>query len=103
MQSEAEQGVEEGQYCSFRKIEELEQHGVNRTDIAKLKAGGFHTIEAVAHATQRKLMEVKGISEQKAAKLKEIIKSNQLVAIGFQTATSCLESMKDVIMISTGD
>jgi hypothetical protein len=51
----------------------------------------------------RKLVEVKGISEQKAQKLKETIKSHELVALGFQTATSRLESMKDLIMISTGD
>jgi hypothetical protein len=50
----------------------------------------------------KKLLEVKGISEQKAQKLKDLIKGNQLVALGFQTATSRLECMKDVIMISTG-
>jgi hypothetical protein len=50
----------------------------------------------------RKLIEVKGISEQKAQKLKEIIKNQQLVCLGFQTATSRLESLKDMIMISTG-
>ena len=47
-------------------------------------------------------MEVKGISEQKAQKLKEIIKTNNLVSIGFQTATSRLESMRDMIYITTG-
>lgn len=50
----------------------------------------------------RKLIEVKGISEQKAQKLKDIIKANQIVPIGFQTATSKLECMKDTIFISTG-
>lgn len=59
----------------FRKIEELESFNVNKQDINKLKEAGFHTIEAVAHATLRKLTEVKGISEQKAQKLKETIKS----------------------------
>jgi hypothetical protein len=56
----------------------------------------------IAHATLRKLVEVKGISEQKAQKLKDIIKAQQLVSLGFQTASSRLESMKDIIMISTG-
>lgn len=45
---------------------------------------------------------MKGISEQKAQKLKELIRANQLVSLGFQTATSRLECMKDLIMISTG-
>lgn len=47
-------------------------------------------------------MDVKGISEQKAQKLKDLIKTNQLVALGFQTATTRLECMKDMILISTG-
>jgi len=45
---------------------------------------------------------VKGISEQKAQKLKEVIKVNQLVSLGFSTAATKLEMMKDVICISTG-
>jgi hypothetical protein len=32
---------------SFHRIEELEQFGISKVDISKLKAGGFHTIEAV--------------------------------------------------------
>jgi DNA repair protein RAD51 len=47
-------------------------------------------------------MDVKGISEQKAQKLKEIIKTNNLVELGFQTATNRLESLKETIFISTG-
>lgn len=102
-QNEQEGDLEEyQQQSSFKKIEELENHGVNKTDIIKLKAGGYHTIEAIAHGSMRKLVEVKGISEQKAQKLKEIIKTNNLVSIGFQTATSRLECMKDTIMLSTG-
>ena len=33
---------------TFRKIEELENFGINKTDIIKLKAGGYHTIESVS-------------------------------------------------------
>eukprot|EP01039_Chlorochromonas_danica_P004108 gene4108-4502_t len=102
-QGQQDQGQQE-EYIqvSFRKIEELEQYGVAKTDIQKLKTGGFHTIESIAHSTLKRLIEVKGISEQKAAKLKEIIKANQLISLGFQTATSRLECMKDMITISTG-
>lgn len=110
MEHYAERGVEQNELneeqsnlsVAYRKIEELEQYGINKTDITKLKSGGYHTIEAIAHGSLRKLTEVKGISEQKAQKLKEIIKTNQLVSIGFQTASSRLEIMKDMIMISTG-
>ena len=94
--------VMEEHAAAFRKIEELEVFGINRTDITKLKAGGFNTIESVAHATLKKLQDVKGISEQKAQKLKDIIKSNGLVSMGFTTATVRLEHTKDVIFVSTG-
>lgn len=48
-QQEQEGDLEEyQQQSSFKKIEELENHGVNKTDIIKLKAGGYHTIEAVS-------------------------------------------------------
>ena len=80
----------------------MESHGVNKQDVAKLKAGGYHTIEAVAHATIRKLQDVKGLSETKVQKIKDIIKSNQLVELGFQSATTKLEAAKDMTMISTG-
>lgn len=87
---------------SYSKIELLESHGVNKTDISKLKAGGYNTIESVAHATLRKLQEVKGISEQKAMQLKQKIKDNQLVSIGFTTATMKMLAEKDKIYLSTG-
>lgn len=100
-QQGAQQGLESG-VTAFHKVEELEQYGVNKTDIQKLKQGGFHTIEAVAHATMRKLLEVKGLSEPKVVKLKELIKAQNIVVLGFQTASNRLECMKDLVKISTG-
>ncbi len=50
----------------------------------------------------RKLTEVKGISEQRAQKLKDTIKANNLVVTGFQSATQRLEMSKEIIFISTG-
>jgi DNA repair protein RAD51 len=99
---EHEQVQYEEQPMAFRKIEELESYGINKNDINKLKQGGFHTIESISHSTLRKLTDVKGISDQKAQKLKDIIKQNQLVCSGFTTATHRLEAYKDVIFISTG-
>lgn len=86
----------------YRKIEDLQNYGVNSTDVAKLKNGGFHTVESIAHATLRKLTEVKGMSEQKIQKIKDIIKSNGLVMLGFKTAAEQLSITKDMVKISTG-
>lgn len=48
------------------------------------------------------MQDVKGISEQKAQKVKDIIKANQLVPIGFKTATNRLEDLKEQIFLATG-
>lgn len=84
----------------FRHISELEGHGLARSDILKLSEAGFCTVESVAHATLRKLVEVKGISDQKAAKIKEI--AYKLVPIGFCTAAQQLQQRQDLITLSTG-
>jgi DNA repair protein RAD51 len=54
----------------------------------------------IAHATVRRLSDVKGISEAKVTKLKEIVKT--LVAMDFKTAADALEDRKHVIHLSTG-
>lgn len=38
---------EDVQQVSFHRIEELENYGISKADISKLKHGGYHTIEAV--------------------------------------------------------
>ena len=86
---------------TYSRIEELESHGISKNDV-KLKAGGFHTIESLAHSSVRQITNVKGVSDQKAAKLKQLIKDNQLVSIGFKTASNRLEDMKDQIFLATG-
>lgn len=54
----------------------------------------------ISHCTIRKLVEVKGISEQKAAKLKETV--YKLVPIGFTTASQHLLQRQDLITLTTG-
>lgn len=81
-------------------IAELQESGINVADINKMKDSGLHTVDAVAMATKRQLMAIKGISEVKADK---IIKSaRDLVNIGFTTAKDVLESREDLITLSTG-
>lgn len=38
---------EDVQQVSFHRIEELENYGISKPDISKLKHGGYHTIESV--------------------------------------------------------
>lgn len=47
----------------------LQQCGINANDVKKLEEAGFHTVEAVAYAPKKELLNIKGISEAKADKI----------------------------------
>ena len=85
---------------SYQSLDILQEHGIAAADIAKLQAAGYHTIESVAHSTVRKLSDVKGISEAKVLKLKEIVKS--MVPMDFKTAADALEDRKALVTLTTG-
>lgn len=42
-----------------------QEFGVNMGDLKKLREGGVHTIESLAHASKKELCQIKGISEAK--------------------------------------
>lgn len=81
-------------------IELLENQGIAAGDIQKLRQAGFYTVQSVAHSTRRKLGEVKGISEMKAAKLQEA--AAKMIPMGFTTAAENLKIRQDIIFLSTG-
>ena len=64
----------------------LEQAGINTTDVNKLKEAGMHTVDAVAMATKKQLVGIKGISEVKAEKMLKA--ARELVNVGFTTVWS---------------
>jgi len=78
----------------------LQEHGIAANDIEKLNSAGFYTIESIAHATSRRLSDVKGISEAKVTKLKDLVRS--LVPLDFKTAADALEDRKSLITLTTG-
>mmetsp|Transcript_59707 Transcript_59707/g.90021 ORF Transcript_59707/g.90021 Transcript_59707/m.90021 type:complete len:350 (-) Transcript_59707:213-1262(-) len=84
----------------YQSIESLEEHGIAANDIQKLKMAGYQTVESIAHATTRKLSDVKGISEAKVTKLKDIVKS--MVPMEFQSAADALEHRKNLLTLTTG-
>ncbi len=104
---------------AYQSLDLLQEHGISVTDIQKLNDAGYFTVESVrissmyddamlvlassnyvylmailqiAHATARRLSDVKGISEAKVMKLKEIVKS--MVPMDFKTAADALEDRK---------
>ena len=77
---------------SYQTLDCLQEHGIAANDIQKLNDAGYHTVESIAHATSRKLSDVKGISEAKVQKIKDIVKA--LVPMDFKTAADALEDRK---------
>lgn len=69
---------------TYQSLDLLQEQGIAANDLQKLNDAGFHTIESVAHATVRKLSEVRGLSEAKVLKLKDLVKT--LVPMEFKTA-----------------
>lgn len=84
----------------FQDIDLLQNHGINITDIKKLKQAGICTIKGVQMTTRKRLCAVKGISEAKMEKIKEA--SNKLSDPGFLTALEYSDKRKTCFRISTG-
>ncbi|CAM1302493.1 DMC1 (predicted) [Pycnogonum litorale] len=84
----------------FQDIDALQSHGINVVDIKKLKSAGICTVKGILMTTKRKLCAVKGLSEAKVEKIKEV--SSKLVDPGFLTATEVSEKRKNVFKLSTG-
>ncbi|OWY92920.1 DNA repair protein, partial [Phytophthora megakarya] len=99
-EEEQHMDVEEHEMQGPRLVNILEQAGINATDVNKLKEAGMHTVDAVAMATKKQLVGIKGISEVKAEKMLKA--AREMVNVGFTTAADVLESRKDLITLSTG-
>jgi len=94
------QAQEEEEQFGPLPVATLEQHGIAANDVKKLMAAGFYTVESVVYAPKKKLMEVKGVSEQKADKIQ--LEAMKLVPTGFTTATEMHLKRSQIIQITTG-
>uniref|UniRef100_A0A673WQ31 DNA repair protein RAD51 homolog n=1 Tax=Salmo trutta TaxID=8032 RepID=A0A673WQ31_SALTR len=99
VEAEAEAEVEEESFGP-QPLSRLEQCGISASDLKKLEDAGFHTIEAVAYAPKKELLNIKGISEAKADKV--LAEAAKLVPMGFTTATEFHQRRAEIIQISTG-
>lgn len=107
MQQEA-QPMEQQQFVGEEEEEEvgpinilrLQECGVNVKDIEKLQANGMHTVEGVAYSTLKSLTAIKGITDQKAAKL--LAEASKLVPMGFSTASEYHKERAEIIHLTTG-
>lgn len=68
-QSQGNEEEEEYQMSGPLLVNKLQEAGINPQDIKKLADNGLNTVEAVAYTPKKALMQIKGISEQKAEKI----------------------------------
>jgi len=85
--------------CGPLSVSKLEASGISAAEVKKLRECGFQTIESVAFATKKTLLELK-FSEVKADKI--IAEASKLIPMGFMTASEYNMQRKDIIQISTG-
>ncbi|XP_057208379.1 uncharacterized protein LOC130565571 isoform X1 [Triplophysa rosa] len=97
---EVEAEGEEEENFGPQPVSRLEQSGISSSDIKKLEDAGFHTVEAVAYAPKKELLNIKGISEAKADKI--LTEAAKMVPMGFTTATEFHQRRAEIIQISTG-
>ncbi|KAL3233488.1 Uncharacterized protein RNJ44_03528 [Nakaseomyces bracarensis] len=92
--------LEEHRIINIIGIDELQNSGINASDIQKLKGAGIFTVNTVLSTTRRNLVKIKGLSEIKVEKIKEA--ANKLIKVGFITATAQLDIRQKVLSLSTG-
>lgn len=93
-----EVGAEEELF--FTDVEVLDKHGINVADIRKLQAAGICTIRGLLGTTKRRLSLIKGFSEAKVDKLKEV--ALKIYNPGFITALEVVAKRRLVFKLSTG-
>jgi len=98
--AQEEQQFDEEEAYGPLPLEQLQTVGISATDVKKLEAGGFHTVEAIAFTPKKTLLNVKGIADAKADKI--IAAAASLVPMGFTTATEYHKQREELVHISTG-
>uniref|UniRef100_A0A8C5Z397 Meiotic recombination protein n=1 Tax=Marmota marmota marmota TaxID=9994 RepID=A0A8C5Z397_MARMA len=81
-------------------VDELQNYGINASDLQKLKSGGIYTVNTVLSTTRRHLCKIKGLSEVKVEKIKEA--AGKIIQVGFIPATVQLDIRQRVYSLSTG-
>lgn len=83
---------------TIRGLEDLP--GIGPVTAQKLRLAGYKTLESLALAPSRELIDAVGLSEEKAISLS--LKAREMLQIKFQTAEELLESRKEITRLTTG-
>ena len=81
-------------------VDELQNHGIGVADIQKLKLAGICTIRGVIMTTKKNLAKVKGMSDAKIEKIKEV--ASKMQDCGFITASELSQKRQAVFRCTSG-
>jgi meiotic recombination protein DMC1 len=90
---------EEVEEFVVKEIECLQESGINMADINKLKNAGYASVKSVLMATKKELQQIKGITEQRAEKLKDA--AMKIENAGFITGYDQLQKRYVIYLGST--
>lgn len=85
---------------SILPIDLLQEHGIGAADIQKLKTSGLGTIRAINMVSKRSLSKIKGMSEAKIDKVKEV--AQKIDDVGFMNALELSRKREIVFHLETG-
>lgn len=81
-------------------IDELQSHGIQMSDINKLKSAGICTMKGALMLAKKNMYKIKGLSEMKVDKIKECLA--KAIDSDFCSANKFAEKRKQVKKITTG-
>lgn len=85
---------------SIIAIEELQNHGINQSDIQRLRDAGICSVATLVATTSRNVTKIKGFSEVKCQKVKAAAKN--IIEVGFVSGSDQSTVRERVCYISTG-
>lgn len=85
----------------FQDIDILLEHRISPEDILMMKAIGINTIKGVQMTMRKKLLELKGFTNEKVDKIKDACCKVVLSSV-FMTALEVSDQRKQIFKISTG-
>jgi len=95
-------GVTQVVASTVRPIGDLQGGGINMSDIKKLEDAGYYTIGAVLQTPVRTLKLIKGLSEAKVEKVRDVCRKLDSRGSVFKTGLEAKELRQTVISITTG-
>lgn len=85
---------------AFNEIDQLQQFGINASDLNKLKSAGLCTVLGVLMTTRKELISIKGLSDGKVDKILEA--ASKLESATYMTGVELALKREKTFKLSTG-